>query len=83
MIYVIKRDGRKVPFDRTKIENAILKAFIILTNEELYPVFRLFFPDSSTAYLYIRRFFLRRSSWTDRGFCSSGIPKRAYYPRLP
>ena len=27
MIYVIKRDGRKVPFDRTKIENAILKAF--------------------------------------------------------
>lgn len=25
---VIKRDGRKVPFDETKIENAILKAFI-------------------------------------------------------
>ena len=26
-MYIIKRDGRKVPFDRTKIENAILKAF--------------------------------------------------------
>ena len=27
MIYVIKRDGRKVPFDTSKIENAIKKAF--------------------------------------------------------
>ena len=27
MIYVIKRDGRKVPFDTEKIKNAILKAF--------------------------------------------------------
>lgn len=27
MIYVIKRDGRKMPFDTKKIENAILKSF--------------------------------------------------------
>lgn len=27
MIYVVKRDGRKVPFDTCKIENAIRKAF--------------------------------------------------------
>lgn len=27
MIYVIKRDGRKIPFDTSKIENAIKKAF--------------------------------------------------------
>ena len=27
MIYVIKRDGRKMPFDTEKIKNAILKAF--------------------------------------------------------
>ena len=25
---IIKRDGRKVPFDKTKITSAILKAFI-------------------------------------------------------
>lgn len=28
MITVIKRDGRKVPFDRNKIVNAVLKAFL-------------------------------------------------------
>ena len=33
MIYVVKRDGRKVPFDRTKIENAILKAFYEVDKE--------------------------------------------------
>ena len=27
MIYVIKRDGRKMPFDTNKIKEAILKAF--------------------------------------------------------
>jgi len=27
MIYVIKRDGRQVPFDAQKIKKAILKAF--------------------------------------------------------
>ena len=27
MIYVKKRDGRQVPFDETKIENAVLAAF--------------------------------------------------------
>lgn len=27
MLYVIKRDGREVPFDKNKIENAIMKAF--------------------------------------------------------
>ena len=32
-MYIIKRDGRKVPFDRTKIENAILKAFYEVDKE--------------------------------------------------
>jgi len=27
MVYVIKRDGRKMPFETEKIETAILKAF--------------------------------------------------------
>jgi anaerobic ribonucleoside-triphosphate reductase len=27
MVYITKRDGRQVPFNRTKIESAILKAF--------------------------------------------------------
>lgn len=27
MIYVIKRDGRQMPFDTNKIKNAILKSF--------------------------------------------------------
>lgn len=27
MIYVIKRDGREMPFDTNKIKDAILKAF--------------------------------------------------------
>ena len=27
MIYVKKRDGRRVPFDEVKIENAVLAAF--------------------------------------------------------
>lgn len=27
MIYVIKRDGRQMPFDTNKIKEAILKAF--------------------------------------------------------
>ena len=30
---IIKRDGRKVPFNRTKIENAILKAFYEVDKE--------------------------------------------------
>ena len=33
MIYVIKRDGRQVPFDTDKIKNAILKAFIEVDKE--------------------------------------------------
>ena len=32
MIYVIKRDGRKMPFDTQKIKNAILKAFKAVDN---------------------------------------------------
>lgn len=32
-MYIIKRDGRKVPFNRTKIENAILKAFYEVDKE--------------------------------------------------
>jgi anaerobic ribonucleoside-triphosphate reductase len=27
MIYIIKRDGRQMPFDTQKIKNAILKSF--------------------------------------------------------
>jgi len=27
MIYVIKRDGRQMPFDTNRIKNAILRAF--------------------------------------------------------
>ena len=27
MIYVVKRDGRQMPFNTEKIKNAILKAF--------------------------------------------------------
>jgi transcriptional regulator NrdR family protein len=33
MIYVIKRDGRKKPFDTNKIKNAILKAFFAVDGE--------------------------------------------------
>ena len=33
MIYVIKRDGRKMPFDTEKIKNAILKAFVAVDGE--------------------------------------------------
>ena len=33
MIYVIKRDGRKKPFDTNKIKNAILKAFLAVDGE--------------------------------------------------
>ena len=33
MKYVIKRDGRRKPFDKSKIENAILKAFTDVDNE--------------------------------------------------
>ena len=33
MIYVIKRDGRQMPFDTEKIKNAILKAFIAIDGE--------------------------------------------------
>ena len=33
MKYVIKRDGRRKPFDKSKIENAILKAFIDVDGE--------------------------------------------------
>lgn len=32
MIYVIKRDGRQMPFDTNKIKNAILKAFKAIDN---------------------------------------------------
>ena len=33
MKYVIKRDGRKKDFDASKIENAILKAFVAVDGE--------------------------------------------------
>ena len=33
MIYVIKRDGRKMPFDTEKIKDAILKAFEAVDGE--------------------------------------------------
>jgi anaerobic ribonucleoside-triphosphate reductase len=33
MIYVIKRDGRTMPFDTKKIKNAILKAFKAVDGE--------------------------------------------------
>lgn len=32
MIYVIKRDGRQMPFDTNKIKEAILKAFQAVDN---------------------------------------------------
>ena len=33
MIYVIKRDGRQMPFDTEKIKDAILKAFEAVDGE--------------------------------------------------
>lgn len=33
MITVVKRDGRKVPFDRNKIINAVQKAFLATYGE--------------------------------------------------
>ena len=33
MVYIIKRDGRKVPFEREKIERAVLKAFAAVDGE--------------------------------------------------
>ena len=33
-ISVVKRDGRKVPFDKTKIAQAVLKAFVGVDQEE-------------------------------------------------
>jgi ribonucleoside-triphosphate reductase len=33
-LYVIKRDGRKVPFDKSKIKVAVSKAFLEIDGEE-------------------------------------------------
>ena len=46
-MYIIKRDGRKVPFDRTKIENAILKAFYEV-DKNLDEHVKLFFRVTNT-----------------------------------
>jgi len=33
MLYIIKRDGRTVMFDRSKIEEAVLKAFVAVDGD--------------------------------------------------
>ena len=47
MNYIIKRDGRKVPFNKRKIENAIFKAFEEVDSyQESNPYGRLGWPSS-------------------------------------
>ena len=67
---------------KSSVSGGLFLIFLLsITNEELYPEFRLFFPGSNTAFQYNRRFFSLRSSLTDRGSYSSGIPKRAFRRR--
>ena len=52
-----------------------------ITSAKLVPGFLGCAPDSSTAYLYNRKYVWQRSSWTGHGCDSWDIPKRACHPR--